>query len=238
MTRTKRKYKRLLPSQWAELSALWESGDHTLAELSDRYGVSQRAIQSHFKKHGCVKGAKAAEMTAVVKEKIFKDELGNKDALTYRAREMREDTYNNAKLVEGLIMAQLQIAQKDPTQAFKASTAMKTLSLAAAALERLHATKLRALGLDRDNAPPTEMPVLTFRDLTPAEIEERREPDEEDDLGTSIVPESSAEIDSIDAPADDCDDIIVEGEELEEPTKPDAASLITHGGRLVKGHSH
>jgi hypothetical protein len=41
-------------------------------------------------------------------------------------------------------MAQLQNAQKDPRQAFKAATESKALSLAASALERLHATKLRA----------------------------------------------------------------------------------------------
>jgi len=61
MTTPKRKYIRLSPSTWAELRAYWESGDHTLAELSDRYGVSPRAIQSHLSKLGSEKGSKAAE---------------------------------------------------------------------------------------------------------------------------------------------------------------------------------
>src|SRR5665811_215617 len=155
-----RKYVRLSLSVWAELRAYWESGDHTLAELSDRYGVSPRAIQSHLSKLGSIKGSKAAEMAAVVQKEIFKDELGDRDTLVFRAKETREATYANAKIVEGLIMAQLRIAQKDPTQAFKAATALKTLSLAASALERLHATKLRALGLDQKNALPNELPVL------------------------------------------------------------------------------
>lgn len=106
----------------------------------------------------------------MVQKEIFKDELGDQDTLVYRARETREATYANAKIVEELIMAQLGIAQKDPTQAFKAATALKTLSLAASALERLHATKSRALGLDQENALPDELPVLIFRDLSSAEL--------------------------------------------------------------------
>src|SRR5450759_5203721 len=166
MTHPKRKYVRLLPSKWAELRASWESGAHGLAELSDRYGVSPRAIQSHLSKLGSIKGEKAAEMAAVVQKEIFKDELGDRDTLVYRAKETREATYANAKIIEDLMMAQIENAKKDPREAYKAATAVKMLSLAASALDRLHATKLRALGLDREDALPDDLPVLTFRDLT------------------------------------------------------------------------
>ena len=90
MTCPKRKYVRLSDSNWAELRAYWESGDHSLAELSDRYLVSTRAIQSHLSKLGSIKGAKAAEMAAVVQKEIFKEELGDPDTLVCRAREIRE----------------------------------------------------------------------------------------------------------------------------------------------------
>jgi hypothetical protein len=236
MTRPKRKYVRLSSSKWAELRAYWESGDHSLAELSDRYGVSPRAIQSHLSKLGSIKGAKAAEMAAVVQKEIFKDELGDQDTLVSRAKETRETTYVNAKIIEGLIMAQLQNAQKDPRQAFKAATALKALSLAASALERLHATKSRALGVDRENAIPDEFPVLTFRDLTQAELkafQERDEADEESDLGdlTAMV----ADTDSPGTESAEFEEIVVEGEEQEEPAQPHSASLDTLGGRLVRG---
>lgn len=237
MTRPKRKYIRLPPSKWAELRAYWEAGDHTLAELSDRYGVSPRAIQSHLSKLGSIKGAKAAEMAAVVQKEIFKDELGDRDKLVIRAKETREATYANATIIEDLMMAQLQNAQKDPRQAFKAATALKALSLAASALERLHATKLRALGLDRENAPPDELAVLTFRDLNPAELKEfheRDEADEDSELGATIVPVTSADSDCIGTDSDDSDDIILEGEEDELP-KPRTAATIALGGRLVRG---
>ena len=123
---TKRKYQRLAPSIWAQICAEWEIGDVTLPELSDRFGVNTRTLQAHFAKHAVVKGSKAAELASAVKEELFKLELDGKDDLTQ---------------VETLIMAQLELAQKDPSQAFKAAGAVKLLSLAAAGLERLHNLK-------------------------------------------------------------------------------------------------
>jgi hypothetical protein len=76
---------------------------------------------------------------------------------------------------------------------------LKALSLAASALESVHTTKLRALGLDKENALPDELPVLTFRDLTPAEIkafQERDEADDENELGIPIAPADDADLDS------------------------------------------
>ena len=243
MTQPKRKYVRLLPSKWAELRAYWEAGDHTLAELSDRYGVSPRAIQSHLSKLGSQKGAKAAEMAAVVQTEIFKGELGDSNTLLCRAKETRETTYANAKIIEDLIMAQLEVAQKDPTEAFKAATALKALSLAASALERLHATKSRALGLDRESALPDELPELTFRDLSPAELTayQERDEDEENDLGNPIPAADCADLDCSEPDSDESDDdVIVLGEdevegEDDEVAKALSAPLIAHGGKLVRG---
>lgn len=248
MTRKKRKYTRLVASKWAELRALWETGDHGLAELSDRYGVSTRAIQSHLSKLGSVKGAKAAAMAAAVMTKVFKDELSDQDTLNHRGKETREAAYTNAVIIDGLIKAQLALAQKNPSQAFKALTAFKMLSLASATSERTQTIRLRALGLDKENALPDVMPELIIRDLSKEELKalaDRDESDEESDLGIPIAP---AGIDSgfAGSETDESDDIIVEGgeiegdeitvegEEPEEPAEPRPKTLDTLGGRLVK----
>src|SRR5664280_2072500 len=69
-----------------------------------------------------------AFMTQGAWELLFKEELGDRDTLVFRAKETRESTYDHATIIQDLMMAQLQIAQKDPTQAYKAATAMKALS--------------------------------------------------------------------------------------------------------------
>jgi hypothetical protein len=170
--KTKRKYQRLPPSTWATIRAEWEVGDTTLEELATRFGVNTRTLQAHFGKHAVVKGSKAAQLASLVKEELFKLKLDGKGDLTQRARETRETAYKNAVTVETLIMAQLELAQKDPSQAFKAAGAVKLLSLAAAGLERLHNLKWTALGMNRDSVISDELPKLIFQDLSEQEIKE------------------------------------------------------------------
>jgi hypothetical protein len=107
--KTKRKYQRLTPSTWAKIRAEWEIGDTTLGEISDRFGVNTRTLQTHFAKHAVVKGSKAAQLASAVKEELFKLELNGKDDLTQRAKETRETAYKNAVTVETLIMTQLEL---------------------------------------------------------------------------------------------------------------------------------
>jgi hypothetical protein len=256
MTRKKRRYTRLSPSTWAEIRGCWETGDHDLAELSDRYGVSRRALQTHFAKNGCVKAAAAAAMAVAVKAEIIKQELGDPDTLILRARETREAAYNHATIIEALIMAQLAHAQKDPTYMVKASSALKALSLAASGLERSQGIRLRALGLDKENAPSDVMPELIIRDLSKEDltkIKEHNEDGEEDDLDPTIAT-STADSAFAGTETDESDDIVIEGDgvvieddgvivegeggmgsdEREEPAKPRSTVLDIHGGRLVK----
>jgi len=178
----KRKYVRVNQSTWAEIEGLWETGDATLQELEARYGVSRRALQSHFAKRGIVKGAQAAQLAAAVKQQVFTENLADPDLITNRAVETRETAYRNAVMVEGLIMAQLEAAQTDPSQALRAAGAIKALTLAAAGLERIHALKWRALGLDKDSLQGEELPVLVFEDLTAAEITAIQQGTEDEDF--------------------------------------------------------
>ncbi len=232
----KRKYQRLTPSTWAEICAAWEIGDVTLDELSDRFGVNTRTLQAHFSKHAVVKGSKAAELASSVKEELFKQELEGKDDLTHRARETREAAYKNAVTVEALIMAQLELAQRDPSQAFKAASAVKLLSLAAAGLERLHSLKWSALGLDRDAGISNEMPVLIFRDLSDEEIKVIQKDDDgsEDGVEEETVQEDGSDrgvVPTIVSWDQDEDDDTVDDEDG--PTLPKALT-DSDGCRLVR----
>ena len=229
---TKRNYVRSSPATWAEIRALWETGEPTLAELSDRYGVATPTLQVHFEKHGTVKGSKAREIAAAVKEEVFGELLDDKDVKVQRAKETRESAYRNAVTVEHLVMAQLQEAQKDPASAFKAAAAIKSLSLAAAALERLHGLKRTALGLDHDSVLPDELPdelpEIILREYTQEEIEQIRaeqnadgealdvaEDDERDEEADEIIVEGHDE---------EADDIVVEGDDEPETRLPPPAA--------------
>ncbi|MGA0598132.1 hypothetical protein [Enterovirga sp. CN4-39] len=177
----KRKYTRPSESTWAEICAFWEVGDSTLEELSERFGVARRTLQAHFAKHGVIKGCKAAAMAQSVQEEVFSRELNDHDVTVARAKATREAAYNNAIAIEALVMGQLEAAKKDPSSTHKVASAIRALSLAAAAVERLHAVKKAALGLDRDNVLEEELPTLVIQDLTAEDLAELQARDEQDE---------------------------------------------------------
>jgi hypothetical protein len=117
--------------------------------------------------------------------------------------------------VETLIMAQLELAQKDPSQAFRAAGAVKLLSLAAAGLERLHNLKWTVLGMNRDSLVSDDLPILIFQDLTEQEIKEIQQGHDEDDLDDPAPTEPEAGIEAVqehDLWDDEEDEVIIEGE--------------------------
>ena len=207
----KRSYKRLTPSIWAEIRALWETGETTLAELADRYGVRTRTLQAHFAKHGTEKAAKAKELAAVVQAEIYSAMAFDAETRVELGKEAQASAYRNAVTIERLVMAQLEEAQTAPENAFKAATAIKTLSLAAQALERLSGIKKSALGLDQ--LPPSQemFPVLQICDLSQEEID-RMQTAHEDDEGD------------------------LDGGYEPNPEDDEAAQIEIAGGRLVRSN--
>jgi hypothetical protein len=178
---SRRKYVRLDEAVWAEIEAAWESGEVTLEELANRYDVNRRTLQAHFSKRGVEKGARAVALATVVRERLDAADAAEADGLAERARATRDRAFRSADLVEELLLAQLDQVRADPTQVIKVAAAAKALSLAAATLERVHAIKARALGLDRDEALGDELPVLEFIDLSVNDIERLRAEQDADD---------------------------------------------------------
>lgn len=189
----KRRYTRLTPATWSVIRAHWELGEVTLPELADRYGVAERTLQSHFANNGTVKGAKAAEVAATIRQKVFEDELPDPELVKGRAKDVRERAYRNATKLEELVMSQVEIARSDPSQAMRVSTVIKGLAIAANALDRLHNLKFRALGLDQV-VDEEELPVLRIIELTAAEEEAIRNGHASDENLDEIVDDDGAEV--------------------------------------------
>lgn len=238
-TTAKRKYVRTSEPTWAEIEALWETGDVTLAELEVKFQVSRRTLQSRFAKRGVAKGSKAAALAAAVKKAVFDKTLPDEHLTKSRAKDTREAAYRNAVVIEDLIMGQLTAAQKDPTQALRAASAIKALSLAAAGLERLHALKWRALGMDSNTVDPEELPKLIFVDLTEADVAEfrRKNGHNENDVfeEASIVPDQNEDgvgLDDGEIDHDEDDDVVEIGFDDPIEVKPQVDKA---GCRMVRG---
>jgi len=51
--------KRLKESEWLVISSLWERGETTLKELSEKFGISEAALSQGLKRRGIKRGSKA-----------------------------------------------------------------------------------------------------------------------------------------------------------------------------------
>jgi hypothetical protein len=245
-TPTKRRYTRLSPSKWAEIEALWQVGDLTLAELADAHSVAPRTIQDRMAKHGIIKGSKGAEFAEAVRERIVTLELGDEELTAKRARDVRESAYENAQQIEQLVMAQIALAQKEPAQILRVASALKGLSLAAGTLERLHSLKYRAMGLDR-HVDERELPKLIIDCYTDDEIADIRaqQGDEKDLVGAELVDDaaSGAGLGPELRSRPEADDVVMLGfdsDEVEEERIPAAMTVVPvdeEGCRLARDAS-
>ncbi|MCC0003829.1 MAG: hypothetical protein H6872_01280 [Methylobacteriaceae bacterium] len=165
----KRKYVRLTSTDWAQVRAEWEVGEASLEELSQKYGVSRRALQIHFRKHSSEKGSQSKVVAREVAEAIFAAFGADRQERVRLGREARATEFDNARRLERLIMTQLEEAEAGGSAAFRSSAVMKAISLATQALERTQNMKWRALGLGPDESTD-DLPVIEIVDLTEQEI--------------------------------------------------------------------
>lgn len=186
---------RMTPRQWAEAEALWEAGEVTLDDLAARFDKDRSAFVRYFKKHGIVKGSRAAARKEEVKEAVAAAGIDEATVLANRIRETKEDHYKMSSALAKLVWAEVLTAKKDekPFSAIKDN--LKALDNAMNVLMKARMERFAILGLDKDDYVDEDgLPELVISELTAAQIEELRNRDEEGlEAGTAVIPETFQE---------------------------------------------
>lgn len=186
---------RMTPRQWAEAEALWEAGEVTLGDLAARFDKDRSAFVRYFKKHGIVKGSRAAARKEEVKEAVAAAGIDEATVLANRIRETKEDHYKMSSALAKLVWAEVLTAKKDekPFSAIKDN--LKALDNAMNVLMKARMERFAILGLDKDDYVDEDgLPELVISELTAAQIEELRNRDEEGlEAGTAVIPETLQE---------------------------------------------
>lgn len=186
---------RMTPRQWAEAEALWEAGEVTLDDLAARFDKDRSAFVRYFKKHGIVKGSRAAARKEEVKEAVAAAGIDEATVLANRIRETKEDHYKMSSALAKLVWAEVLTAKKDekPFSAIKDN--LKALDNAMNVLMKARMERFAILGLDKDDYVDEDgLPELVISELTAAQIEELRNRDEEGlEAGTAVIPETLQE---------------------------------------------
>jgi hypothetical protein len=66
--------KRLKESEWLVISSLWERGETTLKELSEKFGISEAALSQGLKRRGIKRGAKAHLIAKEIQAKTAEEQ--------------------------------------------------------------------------------------------------------------------------------------------------------------------
>jgi hypothetical protein len=165
----RKSYIRLKPETWSEIDALWQSGSYTLEDLAERYGITIRGLQFHFKKAGVVKGSLAESIASAAHDAVIRSEIGDYEARLAKSLSARADAFDDASRIQALLRDQLSALVEDPANASKAFSTIKYLNTAIQTLERVQSVKTTALAVEPRESD--ELPVIKFMDLSEADLE-------------------------------------------------------------------
>ncbi|RWS80845.1 DNA-binding protein [Klebsiella michiganensis] len=176
MTETAKK-PRLSPAQWAEIEAKWRSGEYTLSMLEEEYGTRSETFSRYFKKKGISKGSDSVG-------EMIRESLKSDAEIRARARaqkiESRKEEYDKwAIWLTGLTINQIATAKKEGRPLALVEDDIKALQRASAIVQKCFDVSSRALGLEKDDVITDEIPNLVFGELTPAQVGELKQLDED-----------------------------------------------------------
>ncbi len=208
------KKRNLTPKQWAEAEALWESGTVIYEDLVKKFGCSISTFERHFKKHGNVKGSKAAAAKKKVEEKLAAAAVDEATVIAARIRETKEAHYKMADNLAKLAFGEILQAKRDNQPVSVALNNLKAIDAAMNVVKKAREERYAVLGLDRPDAvDPDELPELLITELTAEQIKELRDRDmtELDDIMQAQKPAAPASDDDDEQDIADGDDVVEEG---------------------------
>lgn len=211
MTKAAPAKKRLLtPKQWAEVEALWESGEVRYEDLVAKFGASISTFERHFKKKGVVKGSKAAVTKKRVEEQLAKASVDEATVTAARIKETKEHHYNMAAGLAKLAWNEVLEARKAAAPIATRINNLKAIDAAMSVIKKAREERFSVLGLDRPDAvDPDELPELIISELTDEQIKELRDRDHTELDDVLATPTAGASAESEDNEDDD-DSAVVE----------------------------
>ena len=189
---------RLSAAKWAEAEAAWSSGEFSLSQLEERFGVRRETLSRHFKKRKIEKGTDAvgklvrdsikseAEIRAKERTALIEERRGKYDRFAFNiaALLMREVTEGSKAAATG---AEAAFAKREGN--------IKALQRASITLGKCFEVSSKALNMDKVDVEEDDLPALMFGELTQGQVAELRKAEEPVDLtgDLDLEDEDSAE---------------------------------------------
>ena len=168
---------RLTTSQWKRMGAMYELGEATIRELSEKYGPRPEHISRKFKKLGYKRHRRVKEQSKKVEAAL--DKVIEDDAKKWadRIAATKEEHYEQVTTLNRLAMTEIAIAKKEGRPFATVDPNLKAIYRAIQINKTTREERYSILGLDKEDESE-DMPELTIRELTQAEVDDIRQKQE------------------------------------------------------------
>jgi hypothetical protein len=200
--------KRLKESEWLVVSSLWEMGEVTLKELSEKFGVSEPALSQGLKRRGIKRGSKAHLASKEIETKIRaeKEQLVE-EIFTFKKRFLKYGDF-----LMTLTMNEITEAKKNKEKLFSRKNEIETIIAATKVYKTIRNDMFHLYDLYNPDNQPQDEKTFNIGVYDEQDIKALRESQEM--MADMIKDQNAPEPED-----DDADDIVIEG--LDEDEKDD-----------------
>lgn len=144
---------------------------YSLASISERTGISVSTLVRHFSKHKIDKGSLSTEAVEQARQRLLND-AGLVDRLKHEIAAAVVDDISHVKQLRAAAALLLEELMADTS--LPAHYKTRGLAALSTSLRLTQDAARKALGSDKLEPDPSELPTLTITELTAAEIESMR----------------------------------------------------------------
>lgn len=187
--------KRMTPELWAEAKAMRASGEYTLSELSEKFGVTIETLSRRFKRDNVAKGEDS--VASLIKRSVVDSAATRAKERVERAENRRNEFDGYANAIAKLVVKTVATCSKEEKPFSTIEGDIKALQRAADAINKAFSTVSKALQLDIVEGEEDDIPKLLVGQLTDEQVKQYRQIQHEEDSTAEF------EDDDLDAMADD-----------------------------------
>ncbi|MGI1988700.1 hypothetical protein [Shewanella glacialipiscicola] len=171
---TERK-RRLTPREWSGAVAMYESGEFTLEQISEKYSVHVVTVQRYMSKNGIEKGSKSNSIKRKVEERLAEDAEEEVSLIVKRTQETKEEHYRICQAIDKRIARELITSGQDDKPISASINNLKALKIMAETLKITREARYTILGVTAESSDVDDLPSLEVREMLDSEIKEIRD---------------------------------------------------------------
>lgn len=165
---------RLTNSDWLVISSLWERGEVTLKELSEKFSISEAAISQGLKRRGIKRGSKAH----LVSKEIEKTVQEEKDKLVKEIYDFKKRFLRYGDFLMTLTMNEITEAKKSKAKLHSIKPELETIIAATKVYKTIRNDMYHLYDLYNPDNKPEENIEFNIGVYSEADIEALREEQE------------------------------------------------------------